>query len=286
MNISCDVIRDLLPLYAEDMVSRESARLVEEHIKSCPSCAAELEGMKQPVAAVPQEPATGLKHFRKRVIQWMILGIMASLFFSVTLVVWGGGFLLRGEPMSMEDAIVSVSEEDGIVYVELSPTASAGLKWRSYIDEISGERQHYLCCGKRTTDWLFPGDYPAEIVELPLRGATSVWYYENGEMICLYGNEEPLMTKWGEDPVLLPALVICCVLALGAWLLRMKWIGYAAVLSGSLAIADLVVTCGTWIMVNGDGLIMFAILFVMALLLTCCVAFVWELIQGSAPDHR
>ena len=32
MDISCDVIRDLLPLYAEDMVSEDSKWLVDGHL--------------------------------------------------------------------------------------------------------------------------------------------------------------------------------------------------------------------------------------------------------------
>ena len=32
MKNSCDVIRDLLPLYADDACSQESRRVVEEHL--------------------------------------------------------------------------------------------------------------------------------------------------------------------------------------------------------------------------------------------------------------
>ena len=32
MKISCDVIRDLLPLYVEDMLSNDSKNIVDEHI--------------------------------------------------------------------------------------------------------------------------------------------------------------------------------------------------------------------------------------------------------------
>lgn len=38
MKISCDVIRDLLPLYAEGMISRDTRALIAEHMKSCPVC--------------------------------------------------------------------------------------------------------------------------------------------------------------------------------------------------------------------------------------------------------
>ena len=41
MSIPCSIIRDLLPLYAEQMVSEETAALVKQHLSECIACAAE-----------------------------------------------------------------------------------------------------------------------------------------------------------------------------------------------------------------------------------------------------
>ena len=38
MNHDCDVIRDLLPLYADDACSRKSREMVEEHLQECSDC--------------------------------------------------------------------------------------------------------------------------------------------------------------------------------------------------------------------------------------------------------
>ena len=45
-NKSCDVILDLLPLYVDGICSKESRKLVEEHIDECESCKNLLENMK------------------------------------------------------------------------------------------------------------------------------------------------------------------------------------------------------------------------------------------------
>ncbi len=37
-NISCDVIRDLIPLVRDDIASEDSAAIVSEHIKHCEEC--------------------------------------------------------------------------------------------------------------------------------------------------------------------------------------------------------------------------------------------------------
>lgn len=38
MNISCEIIKDLLPLYKDDVCSIESQKLIEEHLQSCAEC--------------------------------------------------------------------------------------------------------------------------------------------------------------------------------------------------------------------------------------------------------
>ena len=49
--IDCSVIRDLLPLYADELVSPASRALVDDHIKTCPDCARLRQQM-----CVPLEP--------------------------------------------------------------------------------------------------------------------------------------------------------------------------------------------------------------------------------------
>lgn len=46
MKTECSIVRDLLPLYIEDMVSPETANYVSAHLAECAECRAELEAMK------------------------------------------------------------------------------------------------------------------------------------------------------------------------------------------------------------------------------------------------
>lgn len=43
MRISCEVIRDLLPLYHDNVCSEDSCKLVDEHLATCSKCKIELE---------------------------------------------------------------------------------------------------------------------------------------------------------------------------------------------------------------------------------------------------
>ena len=47
MKTECSVVRDLLPLYIEDMVSAETAQYINEHLKNCDTCQAELANLKE-----------------------------------------------------------------------------------------------------------------------------------------------------------------------------------------------------------------------------------------------
>ena len=54
MKIPCSVVRDLLPLYAEEMTEEETRTLVDEHLEECSECSQKLEEIKA-AAAVPAE---------------------------------------------------------------------------------------------------------------------------------------------------------------------------------------------------------------------------------------
>lgn len=70
--MNCDIVQDLLPLYAEGMVSPASRALVEEHLKDCPDCRQALEELKTALpegeqAALPlKKVSRGLKKQRLR----------------------------------------------------------------------------------------------------------------------------------------------------------------------------------------------------------------------------
>lgn len=60
----CEIIRDLLPLYADDVCSERSRQLIEEHLQGCPDCTAMLEKLKA------NEIEDGLKEEKEQVIEY------------------------------------------------------------------------------------------------------------------------------------------------------------------------------------------------------------------------
>ena len=63
MNKDCEVIRDLLPLYADDVCSGRSRELIEEHLQECPDCSAMLEKLRT------HEIETDIREEKEQVIE-------------------------------------------------------------------------------------------------------------------------------------------------------------------------------------------------------------------------
>lgn len=47
--VSCNIIKDILPLYLDDVVSEDTKEMVDEHLESCDSCREEAEMLKRDI---------------------------------------------------------------------------------------------------------------------------------------------------------------------------------------------------------------------------------------------
>ena len=111
MNVSCDIIRDLLPLYAEDMVSQASRDMVDEHLCGCDGCMKELGRLKKAETVVPETDASGLKRVEKAIRTRRFLAVATALLAVLSFFAWLWGFMNVPVYLSAEDAIVSVEQQ-------------------------------------------------------------------------------------------------------------------------------------------------------------------------------
>jgi hypothetical protein len=100
MKNDCSVVRDILPLYIENMVSDETAAFVREHLESCPECASELEGMKDKPETkelesaarneLDGESAKSLKSLRKKLRKksYRAGTVIAAVFIAICLLLY------------------------------------------------------------------------------------------------------------------------------------------------------------------------------------------------------
>jgi hypothetical protein len=108
MKNECSVVRDILPLYLENMVSEETAESIKEHLDDCPECAAEFEAMKsgKTVEKIGEEVQSDFeaevlisiknirKKFRKKVLR--VGGIIAAVIAAILI---AGSVLLHLFPI-------------------------------------------------------------------------------------------------------------------------------------------------------------------------------------------
>lgn len=151
MKNECNIIRDLLPLYAEDMISADTVAFVEEHLAKCAECRAELENLKRESGF--EEMATDiqdngiepLKIFKKK---WTkrnrrMIGI-AVIVTALTVLLGccfiGTGFLKRTDVVLVD---YSVSEEGTEITLHTTISSSMGYT-RGFKDRGGGVKPHYL----------------------------------------------------------------------------------------------------------------------------------------------
>lgn len=114
MQKHCDMIKDLLPLYADEVCSEESRKAVAEHISGCPACRTMLEKMnKQLVVNVNTDIGT-LKRIKRRIwIERIVIGLIAA---GVLITGgWLGGFYVFNTEQTMDYEKYNLAEN---VYAE------------------------------------------------------------------------------------------------------------------------------------------------------------------------
>ncbi|MBP0973429.1 MAG: zf-HC2 domain-containing protein [Oscillospiraceae bacterium] len=101
--LTCEMIRDLMPLCAEGLCSEESRKAVEEHIASCEACRRLYEQPAEAVEAVPvPDEGTAMKKVSRKMkhskIKVVLLSIAAGLL-ALVLIVLSVGQVVKRDPI-------------------------------------------------------------------------------------------------------------------------------------------------------------------------------------------
>ena len=119
MGISCDIIRDLLPLYVEDIASRDSRHLVDNHLCGCEECKKELELLKKPQRVPVETDVTSLKRVEESIQRRKFITVMAVLMTAIALIVTGVNWLMTPYTLTATEAIEDVwVTEDGALVID------------------------------------------------------------------------------------------------------------------------------------------------------------------------
>ena len=107
MNITCDMIRDLLPLYAEELASRDSAAAVQEHLQGCSECRRVYEDLKKSPVVVHDGP--GLEAVRRGLWKRRFLTALCAVLVVCALGCWGLSWLTA--PIYVNESVIAGVEQ-------------------------------------------------------------------------------------------------------------------------------------------------------------------------------
>ena len=88
MNISCEIIKDLLPLYHDGVCSNDSKAMIEEHLAECDNCKTELDEMDKVLPAQSmKQNLSNAEAVKKLSIKWrkgmflnLLKGVLSTIF--------------------------------------------------------------------------------------------------------------------------------------------------------------------------------------------------------------
>jgi len=102
--LSCAVVRDLMPLYVEDLTEEETTEMMREHIAGCAACAQSygMQKTKLEIEKKPQRPDwRGVRFFKKSFLKRMAL-VLAVLIMGFFIAVGGGNYLFSNSQIDAD----------------------------------------------------------------------------------------------------------------------------------------------------------------------------------------
>lgn len=253
MRNDCDIVRDLLPLYSEDLLSDSSRLFIEEHLSSCRSCESYLDNIqeKDPVLEESPQILNKLHHVIKRD---KAKSVFIAAVFVTTLAVLLFFHLTAPQYIPYDSTDMKVVEIEGSDYVllELANKATAYeinqtedhiytiTTWTSSLDQLMG---------KQTLSTI--------VINKDKEEVDCVLYseFDGLKSVEIYGEQNLF-----KGEVILPRLVLSMYMTLAFLLsialviivlLTRKWKKINLVMSRLLAFTSLYVIC-SWLLTLGD----------------------------------
>jgi len=138
MKISCELVKDLLPLYMDGVCSNESRKIVEEHFAECDACKAEFQAMKNEFSFKCKDQnlreAEVVKNISKKLNRSVSKAFLKGMVIAVcvfTIVCAGNYGLCKLNIINADDSVVDTSvfsikddpnnlaDEKGNVYISI-----------------------------------------------------------------------------------------------------------------------------------------------------------------------
>ena len=229
MNNKCNLIRDILPLYVEDMVSTDTREFVSEHLEHCEACRAAFEHMRKPADIIPDADIVPLKRIKKELFIKRLQTVFLTAILACAIVTVLFGILTSPKFFPYSDDLFHVnSGTDGSITIAFDNKVT-GYSCRK---EFNDETEIYQINAWTTTWDIYSSNRGKQNMVIPSDRETNIqiFYAQNdgSEDVLIYGTNDNAY----QDTVTLPrqiflpyfilAFLVLVILAVLRFLLKNK----------------------------------------------------------------
>lgn len=207
MSNKCNLIKDILPLYVEDMVSMDTREFVSEHLEHCEKCHVEFERMRKPADFIPDTDIVPLKRIRKDLFIKRLQTIFFTAILACAIVTVVFGILTSPKFFPYSDNLLNVIDSNaGNVIITFDEKVTG----YSCVKEFSNETETEVYrINAWTTTWdLYSSNRGKQNMVIPYEDETKIQIFftqnDGSEDVLVYG----LNDKTQEDVVTLPRQVL------------------------------------------------------------------------------
>lgn len=192
MKITCNIIKDLLPLYVEDMLSDDSVVMVEDHIKKCPACKSILAEMKEPYQVPVDMDTAPLLSIKSKLKKKKLQLVTLSIIFLIIILTVTLAFLTAPAYIPYSQKIVRISElGDGALVLEFDDRIS-GYDIESHLAEDKTGYVYHISTWDSLWNRKIVKFSPKNLVLNPKgENVVSIYYIQadGSDDILLYGKD-------------------------------------------------------------------------------------------------
>lgn len=189
MKNECSIVRDILPLYAENMTSPDTARFVTEHLKNCAECRKEYAKMKENETIRTPAPAVPLMKLRRKIRAKKIQTAALTAILVAALLVSALAFLSAPEFFPYSGNLLSITENgDGSITVTFDEKVT-DYSCELYREPGEGYSYHIEAWTSLWDRWFSSRGVQSTTIQPKDDLPFTVYYVQNNNLedVCIYG---------------------------------------------------------------------------------------------------
>lgn len=185
MTLPCYLVRDLLPLYHDNLCAPDTAKDVSKHLETCESCRTALQALDMPDGASPTyeeenlQRAQALQLLHRRLLRSRVLTVLVSALAVLLLLVAGTWFThayFSTRYLDADPAALEVSRENDVLYLSAVPGVKAN-RMSATVCEYGGDTVVVFSVYGSVWDGWFGSGLPAGGLNLVRNGEVEKAYY-------------------------------------------------------------------------------------------------------------